>query len=103
MKKCKKLKSKIAIIGTVATLCSKGIIYPQTFIITDINEKTDIVTISTCTGIEYQFTGINDYINGDFVSCVMYNNFSENINDDIILSHKYSGYMELYETLYNTP
>ena len=74
-----------------------NLIYPQTYIITEIDKANDLVTIETCTGYEYQFYGIEDYYEGDLVSCIMYTNGTETITDDVILTHRYSGVTQFYE------
>lgn len=74
-----------------------NLIYPQTYIITEIDKANDLVTIETCTGYEYQFYGVEDYYEGDLVSCIMYTNGTETITDDAILTHRYSGVTQFYE------
>lgn len=93
------MKRKIALISIVASLAASWTIYPQTMIVTDIDEQNDIVTISTCTGFEYQFEGVEDYFTGDLVSCIMYNNGTQNIKDDIIISQRYSGVTRFYDKI----
>ena len=74
-----------------------NLIYPQTYIITEIDKANDLITIETCTGYEYQFYGVEDYYEGDLVSCIMYTNGTETITDDVILTHRYSGVTQFYE------
>jgi hypothetical protein len=74
-----------------------NLIYPQTYIITEIDKANDLVTIETCTGYEYQFYGIEDYYEGDLVSCIMCTNGTETITDDMILTHRYSSVPQFYE------
>ena len=74
-----------------------NLIYPQTYIITKIDKANDLVTIETCTGYEYQFYGVEDYNEGDLVSCIMYTNGTETILDDQIMDVRYSGTTEMFK------
>ncbi len=88
----------IATIATVAALTASNTIYPTTAVITDINEQNDIVTMSTASGLVYQFEGIEDYYTGDLVACLMFDNGTpDNVRDDIILSHRYTGTTKLFD------
>ena len=88
----------ITAIATAAALAAAGTIYPTTCIVTD--TQNDIVTMSTAEGFLYQFEGVEDNYEGDLISCLMFNNFTpDDIRDDIILSHRYSGYTELFDKI----
>lgn len=92
------MKKKIAAIITAAGLAAAGTIYPTTCIITECDTQNDIVTMSTGSGILYQFEGVEDNFDGDLISCIMFDNFTpDDIRDDIILAHRYSGYTELFD------
>lgn len=94
------MKKKIAAIIAAAGLAAAGTIYPTTMIITDTNEAQDLVTMSTASGLEYQFYGIEDYFAGDLVSCIMFDNFTpDDVRDDIILAHRYSGVTEFFDNI----
>jgi len=90
------LKLTIAAIITALGINSGAALYPETMVITDINQDT--VTAKTATGFIYSFSGTEDYTTGDIISCIMNDNGTEdNITDDIIISVQYSGfYMEEY-------
>ena len=79
-------------LATLAAVIAAGLIYPTTMVVTDVDYATDIVTIETSTGFVYQFEGAEDYTEGDLVSCIMYNNKTTNITDDVILTVRYSGF-----------
>ena len=79
-------------LATLAAVIAAGLIYPTTMVVTDVDYSTDIVTIETSTGFQYQFEGTEDYTKGDLVSCIMYNNKTTNISDDVILTVRYSGF-----------
>lgn len=67
--------------------------YPQTMLVTHINEYIDSVTIETATGFQYSFWGIEDYEVGDVVAVIMNDNLTENdITDDKIVEVRFSGY-----------
>lgn len=85
------MKNIIAMLLATISLISSGMIYSQTYIVTDVNHEQDIVTIESCTGYTYEFIGTEDYMQGDIVSCIMYNNQTDNITDDVILNIRYSG------------
>jgi hypothetical protein len=80
------------LLATIAAIIAAGMIYPTTMVVTNVNYSTDVVTIETATGFTYQFEGVEDYTEGDLVSCIMYNNKTTNITDDVILSVRYSGF-----------
>lgn len=75
----------------------ENLIYPQTCVITETDTEKDLVTIATGTGIEYQFTGIEDYCKGDLVSVMFWGNWTDDVTDDAILSHRYAGQPETYD------
>lgn len=69
--------------------------YPQTMVVTYINEYTDYVQVETATGYTYGFWGIEDYEVGDIVSVTMNDNATENdITDDKIVEVRFSGFTE---------
>lgn len=91
------MKTIIATIAAVITLASAGTIYPQTYIVTDVDYTADVVEITSATGYTYEFTGTEDWIEGDLCSCIMYNSGTEDITDDVILATRYSGTCEMLE------
>lgn len=69
--------------------------YPQTMVVTHVNEYIDSVTIETATGYQYSFWGIEDYQIGDVVAVTMNDNATENdITDDKIVEVRFSGFTE---------
>lgn len=94
------MKKTLAVLLTVASLASAGTIYPTTCIITNCDEQNDTVTINTGTGITYEFEGVEDYNQGDLVSCIMFDNFTpDDIRDDVIIAKRYGGSFELFESI----
>lgn len=85
---------KLTIAALIAALninsCS---VYPETMIITEVNQAENIVTAETATGYVYSFCGSEDYTTGDIISLIMSDNgTADNITDDIILAVQYSGF-----------
>lgn len=69
-------------------------IYPETAVVWALEEETDTVWVCTATGFMYGFHGIEDYFEGDLVSLIMYDNGTEYVMDDEILSACYSGFFK---------
>ena len=87
-------------IAIAAGLAAAGTIYPQTSIITNCDAQKDLVTMDTGTGILYQFYGVEDYSEGDLISCIMFDNFTpDDVRDDVILSVRYAGYTEMFDKI----
>lgn len=70
------------------------LIYATTGVVTETDTVNDVVTIEDYNGNLFQFEGVEDYEEGDIVSCIMYNNNTEDITDDVIISCRYSGRIE---------
>lgn len=70
----------------------KWFIYPQNFIVSEIDYKNNIVYIETPTGFIYSFYGVDDWLVGDHCSAIMFDNYTKNIIDDKIVSVKYCGF-----------
>lgn len=85
---------KLTIVALLAALnINSYSVYPETMIITEVNQAENIVTAETATGYIYSFSGTEDYTTGDIVSLIMSDNgTADNITDDIILSVQYSGF-----------
>lgn len=87
-----------ALVTTIIMFFNDGLdrvsVYPQTTIVTEVDYKSDLVTISTFTGVEYQFYGCEDWYVGDICSVIFCDNGTSTIYDDIIISTRYSGYIE---------
>lgn len=58
----------------------------------------DLVTISTGSGLLYEFYGIEDLYMGDIIAVTMDDNGTpETVLDDKIIDSKYAGYTELFD------
>lgn len=84
------LKVKLAL-AALTVVAGMSTLYPTAAVVTDITD--DVVTVETSTGFLYQYTGGDDDMVGDMVAMIMYNNGTpETILDDIIISHRYTGF-----------
>ncbi|MCC2124815.1 hypothetical protein [Hominiventricola filiformis] len=74
--------------------------YPTAGVIIDLDEKSDLVTFSTGSGLLYSFYGINDYAEGDIVAAIMDDNgTTDSVLDDKIASVRYAGWAGLFEEI----
>ena len=72
-------------------------LYPQVFVVDEVNYKNDVITLRTLSGILYQWNGCEDWQVGDIAGAIMYNNETEeSIKDDVIVSLEYAGYTDLF-------
>ena len=88
----KKLMILILAIAIVACTCSCGkssTLYPETGKVVSISG--DAVTVETSTGNLFEFYGSEDWFIGDCVSMIMDSCGTAEVNDDIIITVKYSG------------
>ena len=76
----------------LALTAAIGNFYPKTMVVTDLNYEQDTVTCIDSSGYIWEFYGTEDYTGHDMVSCIMYDNGTEAITDDMIISVQYSGY-----------
>lgn len=67
-------------------------IYGMTAVVTNVSQATDTVTIEDFNGNLWQFKGIEDWEVDDIASCVMDNQGTAEIKDDVIISARYGGY-----------
>lgn len=72
-------------------------LYPQVFVVDEVNEKEDTITLRTLSGMLYIWEGAEDWMVGDIAGAIMYNNETEEtITDDKIISLEYAGYTDLF-------
>ena len=82
----------------LAGIAISGRIYPETMIVCEIDLQADVVTLETATGLLYQYAGVEDADIGDLEALIMFNAGNKKyVTDDVILSHRYAGYIELFE------
>lgn len=83
----------LVILLTIATTAAAET-YPQTFIVIETDQATDLLTLETFTGFTYQAYGIEDYMTGDIVAAIMEDNNTDDITDDAIMQLRYTGYVD---------
>lgn len=64
---------------------SAGEVYSDLLLVTDVTVKTDTVTCINSEGNLYEFTGIENYVTGDYVTITFNDNGSRTVTDDVIL------------------
>ena len=73
-------------------------IYPNIGIVTNIDSESDIVTVTTFDGHQFEFYEVEDWMVGDIAGMTLYDNGTPEVEDDIILDVQYLGYdLEIYE------
>lgn len=75
-----------------------GGVYSRVAMVTSV-EEDNLVTVACANGNAYSFFG-DDWTRGDFCALIMFDNFTENVSDDVVISARYGGYMELFEKLF---
>lgn len=74
-------------------------LHSRVAMVTEINEEENLITVTCANGNMFQFTDIEDWMCGDLCSMIMYDKGTEIVEDDIIISSRYGGYLELFETI----
>lgn len=99
------ISSAATFVGTVA-VCQmktekyvKEQLYPRTAIVTEINRKADYVEVECANGNKYYFYGAHDYEIGDIVSLIAKQNVTKRVVDDVVVSHRYDGFLQLLEEI----
>lgn len=90
-----KLLAVLAIITAISGQAAPqqiGTEYPQGFIVTEVNQEADTITLTTATGYDYIWTGSEDWQEGDQVAAIMNDNGTPSILDDSIICIKYVGF-----------
>lgn len=88
------MKRIIALVLILISLVSSSLAeyYPRTAFVTSFDYMTDCVIATDWAGMEWEFTGIEDWQIDDIVSMMMDdNNTPDNIYDDIIVQALYGG------------
>lgn len=76
--------------------------YPKTTICLAVNHQTEVVTVTDCNGTEWQFSGCQDFEEGDLIALIMNDNGTpDTIWDDTIITARYSGGTNLFDEVYN--
>lgn len=74
---------------SIKPLVSPDHIYGNVGKVIELDRENDIVTVIDGVGYTWQFTECDDWMIGDYVSFVMYDNGTESVTDDIIIDLHY--------------
>ena len=93
------MKKILAIVTlfVLLTLSASAEVYPQTFIVENIEEENDLLVLLDFNDNEWEWEGIEDYAIGDVVAAIMDDNETDIIYDDEIITIRYAGYMKGWE------
>lgn len=91
----------VMLIMTVFTACAyenrftldADNLYPNTAIVIALDSYEDIVICIDGAGHEWIFEGVEDWMIGDLVSLLMFDNFTEIVTDDEIMVAWYGGHV----------
>lgn len=72
--------------------------YPETAVVVALGIEDDLVVLKDSNGQHWCFSGTEDWMVGDVAALMMYDNGTEIIYDDEIVTAQYSGYQstEIY-------
>lgn len=74
-------------------------IYPRTAIVTETDQRNDIVKVTDGEGFTWEFYGVEDWEIGDGCSLIMNDNGTADIKDDQIIQTRYFRWnVKVYET-----
>lgn len=65
--------------------------YPLTTVVTEIDYKNDLVSVTDTNGFVWQFFGTEDWEEKDICSMIVDDNGTKTILDDVIIKVKYDG------------
>lgn len=69
-------------------------LYPTSGIVIKVNRAEDFITIEDYTGNIWKWSGAEDWTVGDYCALIMNDKGTTQINDDEIISIRYTGYEE---------
>ena len=86
----------VGVLGTLAVYYgaveTNGEYYALTARVEDISEAADLVLVKDGNGNLWTFKGVEDWQIGDCASLLMWDNGTENIKDDEIISARYNSW-----------
>ena len=68
-------------------------LYPESMIVVEVDRERDVVTAQDCVGFLWEFTGCEDWHEGDIAACIMDSMGTELIFDDEIVKVRYCGWV----------
>lgn len=90
----------VLILAIAAGIVYINRLYPETAIVVDIEDG--VITAICANGNMFEFFADDgDWCNGDICAMIMYDNGTESVIDDRIISVKYAGYMEAFAEFTN--
>lgn len=90
------MKKFLICLVSLLMLCSTALadIYPLAGYVCLFEEDWDLVVIDTFGGDVFSFYGIGDWKEGDIVAMLMYDNHTEQTEDDVIVETTYCGNLD---------
>lgn len=104
----KNIKNKIlyiTIMVLVAIIITMSVVVTNNFhsrvaMITEIDEENNLITTTCGNGNMFAFySATEDWAVGDLCSLIMFDNGTEIVYDDIVVSARYGGFIELFEEI----
>lgn len=74
-------------------------IYPACGVVVRLDYTADIVTVEDVTGHEWTFYGCEDWCLGDVAALLMYDNSTQSITDDEIMTAHYAGTVDMFDDI----
>lgn len=65
--------------------------YPMSGWVTEIDRGSDTVVFEETNGNIWEFRGAEDYEVGDLISCIMSDNGTSDVRDDVVLKVRFCG------------
>lgn len=86
--------AKIALMCLALQATASAEIYPAAYLVTDTDPARDMITLTTATGLNFEWYEIEDWMPGDIAAAIMSDNGTpDDITDDEILQLRYAGYI----------
>ena len=90
----------LAMIIAVMFIVTINNFHSRVAMITEIDEENNIITVTCGNGNMFSFYNTDgDWMLGDLCSLIMYDNGTEIVHDDKVVSVRYGGYIELFEEI----
>ena len=68
--------------------------YPQTFVVDEVNQEADYITLIDFSGNIWTYNGAEDWQVGDIAAAIMDDNGTATVTDDTIKTLRYTGYID---------
>lgn len=102
-----KIGTGITVLALLMSICASNIIYPVSGVVVSVDYEANETIIEDCNGAwwalegtEHNYTGYDgcaSWCEGDVVSLIMYDNGTNDFNeDDIILTARYNGNIDRF-------